>query len=233
MNILLLIPARGGSETIIGKNLIKLDGKQLIHYVLETAFLVQEAPRKHTIGVIVSTNDPEVSSFVGGNIKSTEHTVVERPEHLCTPDSPIYETVEYHTGAKDVIILLQPTSPFVTTHDIWNCIETLEKHPEANSVQTIYRVPHNQHAWNQRIFTDPYVRFQNPELRKEGYNKQHKPPLDCFGNVLACRVGPMLEQRDLFCTPSIGIKIPFYRALDIDTYDDIFIAEAYKKMMEK
>ena len=57
MALKILIPARGGSKRIPRKNLVDVNGKPLIQYVIETC-------RKITDDIYVSTEDSEIQEFV-------------------------------------------------------------------------------------------------------------------------------------------------------------------------
>jgi CMP-N,N'-diacetyllegionaminic acid synthase len=115
---LVVIPAREGSKGVPGKNIKLLNGKPLIHYTIEAA---QEVFDNQYI--YVSTDSQEIKEIA-------EHTGVEvpflRPEHLATDtansrDVVLHALEQYKIAngvVPDVIILLQPTSPFRTQKHI-------------------------------------------------------------------------------------------------------------------
>ncbi|GKT37469.1 acylneuraminate cytidylyltransferase family protein, partial [Aduncisulcus paluster] len=82
------------------------------------------------------------------------------------------------------LALLQPTSPFLLPAQIDACSEALRDNPEANSAQTVAEIPHNYHAFNQRVIKDGAVDFNFTEERKFCYNKQSKPHFYSFGNLV-------------------------------------------------
>lgn len=111
MKPLVIIPARGGSKGIPGKNIKLLNGVPLINYTVEAA---KELFDKEVI--CVSTDDTDIK-------KSVEelglHVPFLRPDylaldHTATYDVLIHALAHYETQGyyADVIILLQPTSPF-------------------------------------------------------------------------------------------------------------------------
>lgn len=111
MNILVIIPARGGSKGIPHKNIKPLNGKPLIHYTIDEA--------REIVGdedICVSTDDPEI-------IKCVEDYGLKvpfvRPEELATDTAGTYEVLlhalnfyEKQGRNYDVVLLLQNTSPF-------------------------------------------------------------------------------------------------------------------------
>lgn len=116
MKPLVVIPARGGSKGVPGKNIRPLNGKPLIHYTIETARSV--FPDEY---IMVSTDDQgirEVAEKTGLNVPFL------RPADLATDTAGSREVLLHALGraeaagyTADTVILLQPTSPFRTaTH---------------------------------------------------------------------------------------------------------------------
>jgi CMP-N,N'-diacetyllegionaminic acid synthase len=106
-----LVPARGGSLRVPGKNVLLLGGHPLIAYAIAAA-------REAGIftEVVVSTDSEEVASI------STQYgaTVVARPAELATATSPDIEWVTHAMAdrTEDAFALLRPTSPFRTAATI-------------------------------------------------------------------------------------------------------------------
>ena len=107
INISVVIPARGGSKGIPGKNIKNFEGKPLITHTIEYAL-----SSKHLINnIIVSTDDEQIAAIS----KAAGAEIIERPKHLAT-DTATTESVIQHAiplikPQPDIIILLQPTSP--------------------------------------------------------------------------------------------------------------------------
>lgn len=111
MNILFVIPARGGSKGIPGKNIKALAGKPLINYSIDFArqFVQDEF-------ICVSSDDDAIVKVVEDYGLSVPFR---RPAHLATDTAGSYEVilhaVEFYESMGqifDCILLLQPTSPF-------------------------------------------------------------------------------------------------------------------------
>ena len=122
MKTLYIIPARGGSKGIPGKNIKPLAGKPLIAYSVEVA--QQLAP---DCDICVTTDDLEI-------IATVENMGIKvpfvRPAELATDHSGTYEVLlhalnhyEQQGISYDRIVLLQPTSPFRTVDDVNNCLK--------------------------------------------------------------------------------------------------------------
>ena len=101
----------------------------------------------------------------------------------------------------------------------------MKEFPELNSAQTITKIEHNYHAYNQREFDGDLTNFHFRNLRKGAHNKQRKPTLYRFGNLLAVRAKAIINGSDCFPEPSSGVEIDRVYAVDIDGYDDILYGE--------
>lgn len=122
MKPLVIIPARGGSKGVPGKNIRPLHGKPLIHYSIETARAVFADEQ-----IIVSTDDPgirEVAEQTGLKIPFL------RPAELATDTAGSQEVLLHALGygeaagyAADTVVLLQPTSPFRTATHIREALQ--------------------------------------------------------------------------------------------------------------
>lgn len=109
MEILAIIPARGGSKGIKRKNLRLLGGKPLVAYTIEASL-----NSKYITKTIVSTEDPEIAQV---SEKFGAQTVC-RPQELAldetkTPPVMLHALKELAAAGykPDYVVLLQPTCP--------------------------------------------------------------------------------------------------------------------------
>lgn len=140
MNILAVIPARGGSKSIPLKNTALLAGKPLLAWTVEAA---QSCPEIDWVAV--STD------HIGIATCGLDHgaEVIERPAELAqdnTPTAPVlvhaYEWAVAQGRKVDVIMTLQATSPLRTTRHMSEAINLFAAHPEADSLVSVQKVPH-------------------------------------------------------------------------------------------
>lgn len=111
MNVLVIIPARGGSKGIPRKNIKLFNGKPLIYYSIDCARAICE-----DTDICVSTDDDEIISVVEDyGLK----VPFKRPSELATDTAGTYEVLlhaldyyEKHGRHYDIVVLLQNTSPF-------------------------------------------------------------------------------------------------------------------------
>lgn len=215
-----LIPARGGSKTIERKNLVPVCGQQLVGYVAQAGRCAASLDR-----LICSTDDPAIAEACAAyGVPS-----VRRPERLAGDDVPTADVmVDLLRGMDPVpeaICLLQPTSPFVLPEHIDSAVQALLDDPEADSVQTVVDIPHHHHAFNQRVMDGDLVRFRFPTERRGTYNKQRKPRHFALGNLVVVRSSSILSTGDIFGARSIGLPIGRWYGVDVDTQDDVELAE--------
>jgi N-acylneuraminate cytidylyltransferase len=120
-----IIPARGGSKGVPGKNIKLLNGKPLIQYTIEAAKKVFPVET-----ICVSTDNPEIA-LVAESLGLTVPFI--RPQELATDTAGTYEVLlhaikqyESYGFYADVLILLQATSPFRTAEQIIDGIEMFD-----------------------------------------------------------------------------------------------------------
>ena len=117
LNILAIIPARGGSKRLPGKNIKPLVGKPLI------AWTIEQAKKSSLIGtVIVNTDSPQIAKIAkryGALVPFL------RPAHLATDTATsadmVLHTLKFYEQSNvsfDIIVLLEPTSPLRADDDI-------------------------------------------------------------------------------------------------------------------
>lgn len=124
--ILAVIPARGGSRGIPRKNLRRIAGKPMI------AYTIQAALASHGVDhVVLSTDDPEIAQVArdcGANVPFLRPAALARDD---TATPPVIEHAVRHveeSGALvDVVVTLQPTSPFTSASVIDQAIELREQ----------------------------------------------------------------------------------------------------------
>lgn len=130
MKPLVIIPARGGSKGVPGKNAKHLNGKPLIQYTIEAALEVFDKE-----DILVSTDSEEIKQIAEN---CGLHVPFLRPAHLSEDTSSSRDVIlhafshskEVEGKDPDTIILLQPTSPFRTGKNIEGAIELFNDETE-------------------------------------------------------------------------------------------------------
>lgn len=122
-SVLVVIPARGGSQRLEKKNIYPIWGKPMIYWGLEACHL-----SKYIDEVIVSTEDEEIRDIVSGlGVKA-----VDRPANLADAltykQDAIVDAVNRYAKKYDIVISLQANSPQVRANDLDKALETFIKY---------------------------------------------------------------------------------------------------------
>lgn len=235
-NILILIPARGGSKGIPGKNRRLLGGKPLIARTIEQALkLRREAKgerRKHTIKrIIVSTDDEKIAAVAK---KYGAEVPFMRPKSLAGDKTPMVDvvlhalkTLKREGENYDVVVLLQPTSPFRTAEDIEKCLKLFEI-KKYHSVVSLCEVKENP-GWMLGVNNSNNKAVPLMKNVFFGVTRRQDLPKYYHENsaVYIIRVSSLQKFSKKFKIygKSIGAYImPTERSLDIDTGEDLKLA---------
>lgn len=218
------IPARGGSKSIPLKNLVKLAGHPLIDYCACAALASKRLDR-----IFCSTDHIAIAKRAA----DLGVEIAWRSTCLASDTAKVDDVAqEFLMGFKeserpDVVILIQPTSPFLLPEHISDLLDAFSELPQAASIHNTTSVPHIMHAWNQRIVGENgKVTFLFREERDRARNKQDKPKLHVFGNLLAARSSVLLEGKGFYAEPVHAIEIKEPWNFDVDGVQDLLIAEA-------
>ena len=146
MKPIVIIPARGGSKGVPGKNIKLLAGKPLIQYTIEAALEVFSSDQ-----IIVSTDTTEIKAIAEACGLKVPFL---RPDHLSTDTASSHEVLLHalnHASVKDktfdTVVLLQPTSPFRNSEHILEALKLYEtsidmvvsvKEADANPYYTLF-----------------------------------------------------------------------------------------------
>ena len=121
-NIIFIIPARGGSRRLKGKNLKNFYGKPLIFWTIEQSLRLSKYGK-----VVVSSESEEILN------KCSEYKkvlLIKRPKYLSTANANLIDVTKnvlLKLKHKNIVVLLQPTSPLRSDSDITKGIKLLQK----------------------------------------------------------------------------------------------------------
>lgn len=145
MDIIGLIPARGGSKGIPNKNMTILCGKPLIDY---TFCAVKES--KLLSRAILSTDDESIAGF--GTDSGIEVPFL-RPPELAQDETSMIEVAIHllhylknkEGKVPEFLMILQPTSPLRTAQHIDEACKLISKTENLETVVSVCEMPHNYH----------------------------------------------------------------------------------------
>jgi N-acylneuraminate cytidylyltransferase len=220
--VIAVVPARGGSKSIPGKNIKPLCGKPLLAWSIAIAQQVTEIDR-----VIVSTDDAEIAA-VGREFGAE---VYDRPARLATDEALVIDALkdllarlEAEKDAPEWVILLEPTCPLRSAEDVRKCLE-LVAGGQFDSVATFKDADLNPHrAWR---LTDGvpevFIPGAVPWLPRQKLPKAFQ----LNGAVYIFRAALLAEEAKSLLVGKLGaVLMPRERSQDIDDHLDFMIVEA-------
>jgi CMP-N,N'-diacetyllegionaminic acid synthase len=230
-NVLAVIPARGGSKGIPGKNIKAFCGKPLIVHSIESALNCSLITR-----TVVSTDDDSIAQVA----KANGANVIQRPAELATDTSLVIAAIRHavlkveEDGAYvDVVLLLEPTSPFRRKQDLEKCVQILLEN-KADSVATFT----DAHVSPNRLWrvsddvVEPYIKGAVPWLPRQKQPKAH----ELTGQIYGISRKVLFENEDsisLLLGRMSAVITPRETALDIDTELDFILAEKVMEHFQK
>ena len=220
MEIVAIIPARGGSKGIPRKNIKQLFGKPLIVWTIE------HAKKSRYIGrITVSTEDKEIAEIS----KKCGAEVIERPEELAKDETPtidvifhVLEVIKAENFEPGLVVLLQPTSPLRNAQDIDNAIELFLKN-DCESVVSVCEVEHSLY-WSFEIenrYLKPIFGGKYLNMRRQDLSKVYTPN----GAIYVSTPEILRKYKSFYCSKTIPYIMPPERSVDIDNEIDFMLAE--------
>ena len=222
MNVLGVVPARGGSKGMPRKNLRPLAGKPLLAYTVDAARASRRLNR-----VVVSTDDPEIADTAR---QLGLEVPFMRPADLASDTALMLPVLQHAARAMasegfraDTIVLLQPTSPLRRAEHIDAAVDLLEA-SGADSVVSVVEVPHQFNPTSvMRLEGDRLTPFLPgpPVLRR-----QDKPRVYARNGpaVLAARVS-VLDGGSLYGSDCRPLFMSPEESIDVDTAADFDLIE--------
>lgn len=224
-NIIVLIPARGGSKRFPKKNVYLLDGKPLIHYPIEAARAAKLVNR-----VVVTTDSPEIAEVAK---RAGAEVPFLRPAELATDESPVIEAIQYtlerlasEGDRADYILLLQPASPLISSDNI-DALITAVIEKNADSGVAVSLVDTLNHPYNIRTLNEEgNLQFWQDALHYE-YLRKAKPKFYKVANIWLSSYKTIVEKNKLEGENNIPLIVDPIYSLDIDYKEDLELIEAW------
>jgi len=226
MDILGIVPARGGSKGIPRKNIVDLGGRPLLAWTSEVA-LLSSLKR-----IVLSTDDPEIAEI--GRSLGLEVPFL-RPTELAADCARSIDVVTHTLDAidaqPDAVMLLQPTSPFRTLEDIEGAVQLLDQ-PSIQSVISVAPVGGHHPARMKRI-ENGWLRDPSFSEDIEGQPRQTLAPLYIKNGAVYLARLAMLRQGTFQGQHCKAWCMPPERSVNIDSPMDLLVARALAQGMEK
>jgi len=228
MNLLAIIPARGGSKGIKNKNIKKLCGYPLIAWTILTA-----KKSKYIKQIVVSTDSKKIAK-VSRKYGATVPFI--RPKKYATDKASSFSVLKHAINffnSKninfDYVILLEPTSPLRQVEDIDNCIKKVLR-KKIDTMVTVSKVicqhPRFIYSINKRNILVPYLaNNDNLYMRRQDID----PLYYLEGSIYLSRIKTLMEKKTFYHNKTVAYKIEKWKSLEIDDMDDLNFAKYYIK----
>jgi N-acylneuraminate cytidylyltransferase len=224
LEVLALIPARGGSKSIPRKNIRPFAGHPLIACSIAAALAAETVDR-----VIVSTDDEEIAEI---SRRYGAETPFLRPGECSqdnTPDLPVFQHalrwLQQHEGYHpDIVLQLRPTSPLRRVRHIDEAIYQLVAHPEGDAVRAVI-VPFQNPFKMWRIAADGFMQPLGEALgvAHEPYNQPRQALPEVYwqtGYVDAAWTDTILTKNSMTGERILPLVMEPSEWIDIDSPDD-------------
>jgi CMP-N,N'-diacetyllegionaminic acid synthase len=223
--ILAVVPARGGSKGLPGKNLRPLAGLSLLGHavrVVERCASVDDT--------VVSTDDDAIAA----EAQALGAHVLRRPAALARDETPMWPVLQHALAEVDpdgsrysALVLVDPTSPLRLPEDVERALELLRSRPDADGVVSVSQ-PHFSVVWQAVVEGDGGV-LERLVRSGDGLVRRQDAPTASFVNgcVYAWRTGFIRDGSDDYLRGrNLPLETPELRARTIDTEDDLAVCEA-------
>jgi N-acylneuraminate cytidylyltransferase len=222
VRVVVVIPARGGSKGIPGKNLARVGGRPLVVRAVQAALAASLVDT-----VIVSTDDPDIAAVA----RAAGARVVVRPDELsgdtASSESALLHALTQLEAQPDVTVLVQCTSPFIGAEQLDAAVQRVLDGPEdvvfsaleshefqwAESNGTVVGVGHSASFRPRRQDRAPHFRET--------------------GAFYVMRTAGLVDSGHRFFG-RIGVQpVPLAHATEVDTLDDLALVRALASLVDR
>ena len=221
-----IIPARGGSKRIPRKNVKDFAGKPMIAWTINVA-----KESKLFDHVVVSTEDEEISRIATA---LGAEAPFKRPPNLADDHTPTVPVVAHAVRTckslgwnLDYVCCLYPCAPFIIVQDLVTAYKLMVKR-KANFVYPVTEYPHPVQRALRRL-PDGKMEFYAPQFELTR-TQDLEPSYHDTGQFYWGTASAWLDEKKMH-TDGLGMPIPKWRAVDIDTEDDWIRALQFLKPM--
>jgi len=226
MSLICIIPARGGSKRLPGKNIRDFLGKPIIAYSIESALETGVFDE-----VMVSTDDEEISSIAKKYHAKVPFLRSEKTsnDHAGLSDVIIEVLKQYEEIEKfyDMVCCVLPTAPFITSKKLMYAKRIIDK----GIYDSVFPIVEYSYPIQRSLkITNDYVAMRWPENLNER-SQDLEPSYHDAGQFYFIKTRVLLSEKKLFTSNAGYIELNSLEVQDIDTEIDWKLAEMKYKLM--
>lgn len=228
MRVLAVIPARGGSKGLPGKNIRPLCGMPVIAWSIEKA-----RKSRYLDAILVSTDSAEIADVARRYGAAVPFL---RPAEFATDHASPYDVLrhafDYYRrvdGAEfDYVVLLEPTSPLREDDDVDRMLEALDgRADEFDSIVSIGQV--SEHPSIMKRLNGERVEPFSAEWGQRARRQDNSPAYFPYGVAYIAKMPVLLAENTFYTRRCMGFPIKRYQQYEIDDLHDFLCVEAMMK----
>ena len=225
-SVIAIIPARGGSKGLPGKNIKPLCGKPLIAWSIEAGIA------SHYIDEVMVTTDSEAIADVAREFGASVPFI--RPAELASDTATSMDVIRHALNFYnnklhkkfDYTVLLEPTSPLRLSDDIDKAIVQLLENAEAKAVVGVCKTESQNPAFlvkkNANNFLVGYENADMKILRRQDIGEVYF----FEGSIYVSDTTTLLTKNTFYHENTLGFEFPKWQSLEIDDLEDFIMVEA-------
>lgn len=225
--VLAIVPARGGSKGLPGKNVRDLHGKPLIAWSIDAG-----RASRYVDELVVSTDSEEIAAVAA---KFGAPPPFMRPPELATDTAGSVDVIEHVVNelagrgrAFDYIVLLEPTSPLREIRDIDDALELFVRR-DAEALVSVCRAEVTHPSFMFRVDSSerltPFLEGGFKPLRRQ----ELTPVFYLEGTVYIAQIASLLRRRTFCHEGTVAYEVPKWKAPEIDDLTDLLFVESIMK----
>tara|TARA_B100000886_G_scaffold339941_1_gene307053 strand:- start:1957 stop:2658 length:702 start_codon:yes stop_codon:yes gene_type:complete len=228
MGYLGLICARGGSKGIRNKNIALFNKKPLIYWTIKLGLKISSISN-----LIVSSDSDKIINI---SKKYGAEVLFKRPKNLSLSSSPEWKVwqhaINYIEQNKEKkykgLIVLPPTSPLRNIQDINKSIKLFEN-KDSDVVIAVRKAERNPYFNMVERDNKGFLNISK-KLKTNIFRRQDAPIVfDMTTTIFVININFLKKNKNIFQGKIRYIEVPYERSIDIDTPQDLFIAEKLLK----
>lgn len=233
MQILGIIPARGGSKGLPGKNIRNLGGLPLIAHTIRAS---QQTDL--LAAVIVSTDDEQIAAVARDYGASVPFL---RPPELSTDTAKSIDVVLHALHFMEAkrgepythVMLLQPTCPLRDAADIDAAIAQMQNTPSATAIISVYQ-PQSAHPYSMFFLDDDGQHMQPllPDIDNPHHRQSYPAVYMLNGGIYLTRREVIVNEHNFYGEMACGLVMEAMKSVNIDDALDLALAETILRLRE-
>lgn len=221
--VVAIIPARGGSQGVVRKNMRTVGGRSLIERAVRSTRATPQIDATY-----VSTNDAEIAEAA----RRVGAQVINRPTDLAgataSSESALLhalDEIRLHGSDPQIVVFVQCTSPFIDPTHLGQAVELVAA---GRADSAFAAVATHQFLWR----SDPAqpdlleVTGQNHDPAHRPRRQDHYPDYRETGAFYVMSGRGFRRHRHRFFGRTVAVEVPELTAIDIDTETDLLLAAA-------